>query len=220
MKKNNFYLLFFALILSVVMQNQAIAEKGSVSKTEKIDVSELDLQNGDLIFQSLGGKQGNALKLALQSKINHVGMVYIKDAEIFVIEAAAKVKLTPIKKYLKRNKGHFEVKRLKNAAKKLTKANWKKIVKECEEHLDKPYDIYFNWDDDKFYCSELVWKIYNKCLGIKLGNLKKLKEFDLSHPLVKNLLKERYGDNPPLDDSIISPDSMYDSKDLETVIKN
>jgi len=217
MRKFILSLILFFFILNPIVQNPAVAEKSS--KTDKIDVSELDLQNGDLIFQSLGGKQGNALKLALQSKINHVGMVYIKDDGIFVIEAMAKVKLTPIKKYLKRNKGHFEVKRLKNAAEKLTKTKWEKIVKECEEHLDKPYDIYFAWDNEKFYCSELVWKIYNKCLGVKLGKLKKLKDFDLSHPLVKSLLKERYGNNPPLEDKIISPDSMYESKDLETVIK-
>ena len=217
MKK--FFCNFFAIVLILnLFILPGFGEKEL--KKKKLDGNKLDLRNGDLFFQSLGGNQGTALKLALQSKINHVGMVYISDGEIFVIEAWKKVTLTPINKYIKRNKGHFEVKRLKDADKKITKSVWKKMSKLCDEYVDKDYDLYFSWDDERFYCSELVWKIYDKCVGIKLGKLKKLKEFDLTHPLVKKLLKERYGDNPPLEDKVISPDTMYESKELETVLEN
>ena len=42
----------------------------------------------------------------------------------------------------------------------------------------KPYDLYFEWSDERIYCSELVWKMY-AALGVKLGTLQKLREFDL-----------------------------------------
>jgi hypothetical protein len=62
-----------------------------------------------------------------------------------------------------------------------------------------------------------VWKIYNRALGIEIGKLKALKEFDLSNPIVKNKLHERYGDNIPLNEQVISPGDMFESDLLETV---
>jgi hypothetical protein len=65
------------------------------------------------------------------------------------------------------------------------------------------------------YCSEYVWKIYNKALNINVGSLKPLKEFDLSHPAVKAKLTERYGKNIPLNENMISPGDIYNSELLE-----
>ena len=84
----------------------------------------------------------------------------------------------------------------------------------------KDYDLYFEWSDDKIYCSELVWKIYKRAVGIEIGKLKTLNEFDLSNPLVKNKLRERYGNNIPLNELVISPGDMFESDLLETVSSN
>ena len=35
----------------------------------------------------------------------------------------------------------------------------------------KHYDFWFEWSDERIYCSELVWKIYRRGLGIELGEL-------------------------------------------------
>ena len=53
--------------------------------------------------------------------------------------------------------------------------------------------------------SELVWKIYDRALGVQLGALQKLREFDLNHPAVRSKLAERYGKSVPLDEPVISP---------------
>jgi hypothetical protein len=63
----------------------------------------------------------------------------------------------------------------------------------------------------------LVWKIYKRGLGIELGALKKLQSFDLSHPVVKKKLKERYGNNIPLNENVIAPQGIFDSALLETI---
>ncbi|HEM48716.1 MAG TPA: peptidoglycan peptidase, partial [Caldithrix sp.] len=86
-----------------------------------------------------------------------------------------------------------------------------------EIYRGKNYDIYFEWSDDRIYCSELVWKIYEQAAGIEIGSLTKLKNFDLSHPVVKEKMKERYGDNPPLDEDVIAPASIFNSDLLYTV---
>jgi hypothetical protein len=86
--------------------------------------------------------------------------------------------------------------------------------------MGRDYDIYFEWSDDRIYCSELVWKIYKSAAGIEIGSLQKLKDFDLSHPLVQEKIKERFGGHPPLDEIVISPASIFDSDLLFTVHSN
>ena len=41
-----------------------------------------------------------------------------------------------------------------------------------DSYKGKNYDIYFNWNDDELYCSELIWKIYEQGAGLKIGELK------------------------------------------------
>ncbi|MCC5464009.1 hypothetical protein [Pelosinus baikalensis] len=69
----------------------------------------------------------------------------------------------------------------------------------------------------KYIVRKLVWKIYSRSMGIEIGNLKTLKEFDLNNAIVKNKLIERYGDNIPLNEIVISPGDMFESDLLETV---
>ncbi len=84
-------------------------------------------------------------------------------------------------------------------------------------YIGKDYDIYFAWSNERFYCSELVWKIYQQAMGIELGTLKSLKEFDLKPNVVRQKLKEHYGKNIPLEEKIISPDAIFQSDLLEIV---
>ena len=88
-----------------------------------------------------------------------------------------------------------------------------------ERFKGKSYDIYFDWSDDRIYCSELVWKIYKKALNIEIGELQQLSDFDLTNNEVKKKMKERYGENIPLNEKVISPASMFNSDKLETVIE-
>lgn len=115
---------------------------------------------------------------------------------------------------------HYVVKRLKDSERLLTKENLKKMRDFGETFKGKSYDIYFEWSDDKIYCSELVWKIYKEALDIEIGDLQELREFDLTNDIVKNKMKERYGDKIPLDEKVISPATIFDSKKLVTVVVN
>jgi hypothetical protein len=67
------------------------------------------------------------------------------------------------------------------------------------------------------YCSELVWKIYDRGLGIQLGRLQTLRDFDLSDPVVKSKMKERYGNHIPMEETVISPGEMFMAESLRIV---
>jgi hypothetical protein len=86
------------------------------------------------------------------------------------------------------------------------------------KYMGKNYDSYFEWSDDRIYCSELVWKIYKETLNIEVGKRNPLRSYDLSHPLVKATLKERYGKNIPLEEMMVSPGDIFESPLLKTVV--
>ena len=85
------------------------------------------------------------------------------------------------------------------------------------KYLGRQYDLTFEWSDDKIYCSELIWKVYQRATGVEIGKLEKLRDFDLTSEIVKSKMKERYGDNLPLDEFVISPKSIFESELLTTI---
>ncbi len=180
-----------------------------------------ELRNGDIIFQITNSRQGQAVQIATGSKYTHVGILFKKDDELLVYEAVQPVKITLLDEWIERGvDNHYVVKRLKNADNLLTNEVLAKMKNIGEKHIGKDYDSYFEWTDTRMYCSELVWKIYNQALGIEIGGRKRLGDFNIKNEIVQQQLRERYGDNIPMDEPMISPGDMFDSDLLETVEEN
>lgn len=176
------------------------------------------LQDGDLIFQTSQSAQSQAIQLATKSKYSHCGIIYKENGKYYVFEAIQPVQKTPLKKWIARGEdSHYVVKRLKNADEVLTPSALKKMKKTGKAMAGKNYDLYFEWSNDKIYCSELIWKIYKEATGIEIGKLQELKDFDLEHPAVKAKLKERYGNTIPQHEKVISPAAMFESDLLFTI---
>jgi len=185
-----------------------------------IDNFENKLKSGDIIFQTSKSQQSKAIQLATHSKYSHVGIIYVEGDNILVYEAVQPVKLTPLHEWIKRGKkNHFVVKRLKESDKYLTSGNLLKMKSYGEKYLGKDYDIYFEWSNDRIYCSELVWKMYKEAIGIEIGKLQTLKEFDLENEIVKEIMTKRYGESIPLDEKVISPAEMFQSSKLKTIVE-
>jgi hypothetical protein len=176
------------------------------------------LKDGDIIFQTSLSQKSNVIQLATHSKYNHCGIIYKIKNDYLVFEAVQTVKYTPLIKWIAGGEdAHFVIKRLKNADVLLNAENINKMIKVGESFKGKDYDNYFEWSDNRMYCSELIWKIYKKSLGIEIGKLQKLRDFDLSDDVVQKIMKKRYGNNIPLDETVISPISIFNSDLLETV---
>ena len=190
-----------------------------ISCHSKIESTEF--QNGDIIFQTSKSGQSKAIQLATGSKYSHMGIIYKQDNDCFVYEAVQPVKLTPLNEWIKRGEeGHYVIKRIKNSQNLLTPAALTKMKQIGEKYAGKDYDLYFEWSDSRIYCSELVWKIYKEAIGLEIGELGKLSDFNLTDKAVKQKLIERYGDNIPKDELVISPASMFNSNLVETVFEN
>ncbi|MDQ2771022.1 MAG: YiiX family permuted papain-like enzyme, partial [Bacteroidota bacterium] len=178
------------------------------------------LRDGDLIFHTSQSAQSRAIQLATHSAWSHCGIVYKEGNSWQVFEAVQPVKLTPLADWVARGQGgHFVTKRLRDAATALTPAALARLKAAGQPMLGHNYDLYFGWSDDRIYCSELIWKVYERGLGRRLGQLQHLRDFDLSHPAVQAKLRERYGARLPLDETVISPVSIFQSPELVTVLR-
>lgn len=183
---------------------------------ELIDKDEI--QNGDLIFQTSLSRQSKAIQLATKSKYSHCGLIYKNGNDYFVFEAVQPVKLTSLDKWIAKGQdGKYVIKRLKNADQILTPSVIGKMKQIGDQFKGKNYDLIFDWSDDKIYCSELIWKVYQRATGLEIGKLQQLKDFDLSDKVVQAKMKERYGDKIPMDETVISPVAIFDSELLITI---
>ncbi len=172
-------------------------------------------RTGDIVFHTSTSAQSAAIQAATHSAYSHVGVVVHDQGSPKVLEAVEPVKLTSLQAWLKRGKGqHYVIKRLKQP---LAASAAAQMELDAKRFIGKPYDLTFEWSDDRIYCSELVWKLYKGSAGIELAPLSQLKSFDLTSPAVRSKLKERYGSQVPLDEPVVPPSALFDSPLLETV---
>lgn len=175
------------------------------------------VKDGDIIFIVNPSGQGKAIQLATKSKYTHVGIVFYENGKPMVYHAVEPVSVNSLQDFISMSAdGKCEVRRLKDQS-ELTKDHLSLMLKEAKSLLGIHYDIYFGWSDNELYCSEFVWKLYNRHTSLEIGKPRLLKDFDLSHPAVKEIMKSRYGNNIPYNEKMISPGDMFDSSLLETV---
>lgn len=145
-----------------------------------------------------------------------MGIVFRVGQRWQVLEAVQPVRSTPLDAWIARGEGRrFVVKRLRNRI--LTRDEQATLRRIGDTFVGRPYDLAFGWSDTHLYCSELVYKVYQRALGVAIGRLEPLRSFHLEHPEVKPLLQRRYGNRVPLDEPVVSPASQFEDPDLVEV---
>jgi len=184
------------LLLSAACSNES-EQKVTRQSHEASDIQRVDsLMDGDILFQISTSGQGKAIQLATNSPYSHCGILFRENNEWMVFEGVQPVKKTKLSEWIHRGDGqHYVNKRHKDA-----------------------YDLTFEWNDDRIYCSELVYKIYQRGAGLSVGTLQKLKDFNLNSPVVGAKLKERYGKNIPLNETVISPGAIFADSSLVEIL--
>ncbi|WP_396137474.1 YiiX/YebB-like N1pC/P60 family cysteine hydrolase [Flavobacterium sp.] len=122
----------------------------------------IKLKTGDLLFQSMNCgplcEAINEVTEGYQGKdFSHLGMIYIKNDSIFIIEAAGKaVQITPYETFKNFTNEEMFVGRLKS--------KYRKYIPEAIEftlqQVGVPYDDAYLYDNGKYYCSELIYDAF------------------------------------------------------------
>lgn len=127
-------------------------------------------RTGDVLLQPLNCYLCSMIEDEESSPYSHIGLVIVdENNQVKVIEAYKKVSIVSLAEFLSK-----------------TEVGQKTVVIRTREHLNqnnftnqlldyyfttfhnRPYDPEFSLDDEKFYCSELVMKLLNPFLSVKI----------------------------------------------------
>lgn len=202
--KKTFMMLGIILLLIALPFGSIVTETLS-SQTEPIK----DIREGDVIFQTSQSQQSPLIQIATQSTISHCGIIIIKDGKPYVLETLKTLVLTPLDKFIARGKdGKYWLKR----------SNKENIKIKYVSYLGKPYDLAFKFDNDKFYCSELIYDIYKNQLGIELCEPKKVSDYLIlgtgKIPQIEKAMKKR---GIAKDQYAVAPVDVFESVYLKDV---
>ena len=173
--------------------------------------SQTELKDGDILFQSSTSSQSKAVEIATNSPYSHCGILFYENGQAYVYEAVQPIGKRKLEDWIASGVGgKYEVKRLKDTS-KLTPENIKAMKQFAASQFGKNYDGYFNWSDKEMYCSELVWKVYNEKLGIKLAKPLQLRDFNIDANEVRRIMEKRYRNQIPYDETMVSPSQLFES---------
>ena len=120
-----------------------------------------DVREGDVIFHCSRSKQSPLIAIATGSPLTHCGIIVMRDGKPYVLEASSTLRVTPLAEFIDRGRlGAYWLKR-SDRLDADTRISYSHL-------LGRSYDLAFSFDNDKYYCSELVYDIYKRQLGIEL----------------------------------------------------
>lgn len=192
-------LLVIALPFMQIAMETLTAETGAVS----------EVREGDVIFQTSKSQQSPLIQIGTHSKITHCGIIVMRGGKPYVLETLKTLVLTPLDKFIARGEdGKYWIKRSKKENIKIKYA----------KYLGRPYDLAFKFDNGRFYCSELVYDIYQKQLGIQLAEPRQVKDYLILFtdrlPKLKRAMKRR---GISKEQYAIAPVDIFNSEYLESV---
>ena len=176
--------------------------------------SDYSPQVGDVIFQSLSLKSDLvvAIEGITRSKYSHCGIVVKQKGIWYVNEASGHVQNTPLFQWLRQSR---DMKAYVYRFKKKYAENIPKLIKALKKYQGLPYDVKYRLNDNKIYCSELIYRAYKDATGNELGKLIALG--DMNWKPYRKTIEKYEGAAPPLKRLMITPAALSMAKELYKV---
>ena len=202
--KKTLYILGIVLIV-IALPFMQIAKETLTAETGPVS----EVREGDVIFQTSKSQQSPLIQIGTRSKITHCGIIVMRGGKPYVIETLKTLVLTPLDKFIARGEdGKYWIKR----------SSRENIKIKYAKYLGRPYDLSFKFDNGRFYCSELVYDIYQKQLGIELAEPRQVKDYLIlftdRHPKLRRAMKRR---GISKEQYAIAPVDIFNSEYLESV---
>jgi hypothetical protein len=192
---------------------------GAGAQRSAADLTLSGLRDGDVIFQESSSAQSVMVRALTDSRWTHLGVIFQEKGGPVVLEAVSPVKKTPLRSWIARGRGGtYVVKRLRDAATRLSPDVVDELRKTGNAWLGRPYDLRFRWDDQSLYCSELVYKLFERAAGIRIGELERAADMNLDDERVQRALRKRFA-NSKFDPTeiVVTPDSIFNDDQLVEV---
>ena len=193
------------IILLLALPFSSMVTEMITAQTDPIE----EVKEGDVIFQTSQSQQSPLIQIATRSRISHCGIIVMKNGKPYVLETLKTLVVTPLDKFIARGEGgKYWLKR----------SNKENIKIRYDHYLGKPYDVAFRMDNNIYYCSELVYDIYKKQLGIELCKPKKIDDYLIlcteKLPIIKKEMQRR---GIKKEEYAVAPVDVFRSDKLKTV---
>jgi hypothetical protein len=189
------------------------------------------LKDGDIIFQTSRSGQSRAIMFASRSLYSHMGIVKHTDKGWVVVEATGPVKETPLKQWINKGWQHRIAIYRYNG---LSETQKNRLFTEAQRLYGRRYDLYFSFNNNSIYCSELAYAAY-KAAGINLGRVQTIGDLATNMGFAKTLMDRRIKSDPEClnkglkaqacltlirQRKLITPKAIADDRQLERVYSN
>ena len=174
------------------------------------------LQDGDILFQSLPHSElVDAIEGATDFPYSHCGIAHLTDHGWVVFEAIGPVKETALAVWIDQGRrSRYSVYRLREAYRERIPA----MIAAAYKYKGRPYDIHYEMDDKKIYCSELIYKAFKKATGEELGQIVKLGSLNWGPH--EHLIAAIEHGRIPVERPMITPRALSEAKQLELVARD
>lgn len=180
---------------------------------------EKKLAEGDLIFIQSQTEQAAAIAESTGSQWTHVGIIVKKSGEWHVAEAVGPLEVNSLRSFIARSKDRkHRVMRFKYFTQKMVPQLYVQLYK-----YNQPYDIFFEWSDDRIYCSELTYKVFKAVTGHPIGKLQRTGDLKLDGPYTKRLIEERLtaiGKELNLEEPILTPVAQTVDPNMTLIVES
>lgn len=189
------------------------------------------LRNGDLVFQTSTSSQSSAIFVATGNSYTHMGIIKDSPSGFVVIEAAGVVRETPLQDWV--NRGLLNRVALYRDE-KLTDEQSQAILSSAGKYYGRAYDIFFSFNNQAIYCSELPYLAFGEA-GIAIGRVQKVSDLNFDNALVKKIIEQRWQRHEEcmaenydfeqcydhiLKQSLVTPASIAEDKQFARIFSN
>ncbi len=189
-----------------------------------------ELKSGDLIFQTSRAEHALGVMAGTMSVYNHVGIVALRNNKPYVLDSSGVVGYTALEKWLGRGFGErYAVYRAK-----LTDEQRQVLLDTASHYEGRKYDIYFIFDNNKLYCSELPYLVFKE-IGMPIGKVQHVRDLLVNNPFTQSLIEDRWQTHPHcqmpgitfdqcyqiiLDQDLVTPISLARDKHMTKIYSN
>ncbi|MCK9224436.1 MAG: hypothetical protein M0R46_11345 [Candidatus Muirbacterium halophilum] len=207
----NYNLKFFGFLILVFLFIFIIScgEKQGELEPDYIDGKPV-FESGDIIGHYSNADFLGFFRNVAKSDFNHVGIIIVNDGIPMVFEATGGgVGFNSLDNFSARGNGKYTVLRVKPENSEIIS----NVIEQALFYNGISYDNSFKFSDEKIYCSELVYKAYQKGGNLKVGNIQQVKDvigIQQYNPIFKGIAGNFVKDIS-MDQEVIMPDSIMKS---------
>lgn len=199
------------------MNNITLAGQDLITLTEDVSAT---IKEGDLIFIAIDSFLYRQVAKGTGSWTSHVGLIIKENDEWYVLESAVpKVTRCPLKKFLGRSKNNqVSIRRLKKSlnAEQITQL---KIT--AEQYQGIWYDLGFNFDAKRQFCSKFVYTLFKKVCNVDVGKVQTLEALLEENPQAnQRFWRVWYLGFIPWKRRTVTPASQLRDSQLTTIYSN